>query len=97
MQYYPMYEKIFCNFLLILFVFDAIISPVASTSIFKGVGSVECVKLLLEFGAKLNARDSNGISPLYMAAQEGRDEVVRVIMIIPASCLIYVKIFFAFS
>lgn len=41
---------------------------------------MECVKLLLEFGAKVNARDSDGICPLYMAAQEGKDEIAKVLL-----------------
>lgn len=49
-----------------------------NTFLITGVGSVECVKLLVEFGAKVNARDGDGICPLYMAAQEGREEIVKV-------------------
>ncbi len=89
MRYYD-WENIFWIYFFLVLVFAANISPVASTSFFKGVGSVECVKLLLEFGAKLNARDANGISPLYMAAQEGRDEVVKVFIINPLFVLLFI-------
>jgi len=38
------------------------------------------VKVLIEKGAKVNVQSQNGFTPLYMAAQENHDAVVRYLL-----------------
>ncbi|TPP59183.1 Ankyrin-2 [Fasciola gigantica] len=40
-------------------------------------GHIDIVKLLMEYGANVNAQSQNGFTPLYMAAQENHVEVVN--------------------
>jgi len=37
----------------------------------------ECIRLLIEHGAEVDTRDDEGATPLYMAAVNGRIEVVQ--------------------
>ena len=37
---------------------------------------VKCVQLLMEYGSNVNARQSNGVTPLMLACKEGREMVV---------------------
>lgn len=45
-----------------------------------GLGSEECVKLLVDSGADVDARDKAGLTPLHMAAGYGRAGVARVLV-----------------
>lgn len=45
-----------------------------------GSGSVPCVRMLIDAGADLNARDKDGRSPLETAVRAGRTEVVRLLL-----------------
>ena len=42
--------------------------------------AVEIVKLLLEHGAKPNAKDNDGWTPLHYAAYRGRVDVVKILL-----------------
>lgn len=43
-------------------------------------GSAQLLRLLLKHGAKVNARDSTGSSPLHRAASAGKAEAVRLLV-----------------
>lgn len=43
-------------------------------------GQEEVVKLLVEHGASVNVQSQNGFTPLYMAAQENHDNVVKYLL-----------------
>lgn len=43
-------------------------------------GQVEVVNILLQFGAAVNTQSQNGFTPLYMAAQENHDQVVKLLL-----------------
>jgi ankyrin len=43
-------------------------------------GQLEVVKLLVQYGASVNIQSQNGFTPLYMAAQENHDQVVRFLL-----------------
>ena len=43
-------------------------------------GQEEVVKLLVANGAAVNVQSQNGFTPLYMAAQENHDNVVRFLL-----------------
>lgn len=43
-------------------------------------GQEEVVKHLVEHGASVNVQSQNGFTPLYMAAQENHDAVVRFLL-----------------
>lgn len=43
-------------------------------------GQEEVVKILVEKGAKVNVQSQNGFTPLYMAAQENHDGVVKYLL-----------------
>jgi ankyrin repeat protein len=43
-------------------------------------GQEEVVQLLVQNGASVNAQSQNGFTPLYMAAQENHDSVVKFLL-----------------
>ena len=43
-------------------------------------GQEEVVRLLVEHGASVNVQSQNGFTPLYMAAQENHDNVVKFLL-----------------
>lgn len=43
-------------------------------------GQEEVVKLLIEHGASVNVQSQSGFTPLYMAAQENHEQVVRYLL-----------------
>lgn len=43
-------------------------------------GQEEVVKLLIENGASVNVQSQSGFTPLYMAAQENHEKVVRYLL-----------------
>lgn len=43
-------------------------------------GQTDVVKLLVKQGASVNMQSQNGFTPLYMAAQENHDDVVRFLL-----------------
>jgi ankyrin repeat protein/beta-lactamase regulating signal transducer with metallopeptidase domain len=43
-------------------------------------GDIEQVKLLISQGADINVKNSNGLTPLYLASQEGRKDVVELLI-----------------
>lgn len=43
-------------------------------------GQEEVVKLLVQHGASVNVQSQNGFTPLYMAAQENHDSVVKYLL-----------------
>jgi ankyrin len=47
---------------------------------FIAAGQEEVVKLLVANGAAVNVQSQNGFTPLYMAAQENHDNVVRFLL-----------------
>ena len=48
--------------------------------IFCSAGHEEVVQLLVQRGASVNAQSQNGFTPLYMAAQENHDSVVKFLL-----------------
>lgn len=46
-------------------------------------GSVQCLEILLGFGAQVNTRDNNHRTALHYACAAGRQEMVRALMAIP--------------
>jgi len=42
-------------------------------------GHVAAARALLEKGAKVNAKDKNNVTPLFMAAQENKTEVAKLL------------------
>lgn len=43
-------------------------------------GQAEVVSILIQYGAAVNIQSQNGFTPLYMAAQENQDEVVKLLL-----------------
>lgn len=43
-------------------------------------GQVEIVNILIQYGAAVNIQSQNGFTPLYMAAQENHDQVVKLLL-----------------
>ena len=43
-------------------------------------GQEEVVRLLVDQGASVNVQSQNGFTPLYMAAQENHDSVVKFLL-----------------
>lgn len=43
-------------------------------------GQEEVVRILVERGAQVNVQSQNGFTPLYMAAQENHDAVVKFLL-----------------
>lgn len=48
--------------------------------LFFPAGQEEVVKILVERGAQVNVQSQNGFTPLYMAAQENHDGVVKFLL-----------------
>ncbi|TRY69644.1 hypothetical protein DNTS_028413 [Danionella cerebrum] len=48
-------------------------------------GSLECVKLLVKYGADVHQRDENGWTPLHMACSDGYPEIARYLLTLGAS------------
>lgn len=40
-------------------------------------GNMECVKLLIKYGADVHQRDENGWTPLHMACSDGFPEIAK--------------------
>lgn len=40
-------------------------------------GNLECVKLLIKYGADVHQRDEDGWTPLHMACSDGYPEIAR--------------------
>lgn len=45
--------------------------------------SKECVKVLLQHKAVVNVKDTNGCTPLYVAAGNGNYEIIKMIVAVP--------------
>uniref|UniRef100_V9LJ91 Dysferlin-interacting protein 1 n=1 Tax=Callorhinchus milii TaxID=7868 RepID=V9LJ91_CALMI len=43
-------------------------------------GNLECVKLLIKYGADVEQRDENGWSALHMACSDGHTEIARYLL-----------------
>lgn len=43
-------------------------------------GQAEIVNILIQYGAAVNIQSQNGFTPLYMAAQENHDQVVKLLL-----------------
>jgi ankyrin repeat protein len=43
-------------------------------------GTIECLQILLEFGANVNTRDSNNRTALHYACGAGRQEMVQALL-----------------
>lgn len=43
-------------------------------------GQSEVVTILIQYGAAVNIQSQNGFTPLYMAAQENHDQVVKILL-----------------
>jgi len=43
-------------------------------------GQSEIVNILIQYGAAVNIQSQNGFTPLYMAAQENHDQVVKLLL-----------------
>lgn len=41
---------------------------------------MEIVNILIQYGAAVNIQSQNGFTPLYMAAQENHDQVVKLLL-----------------
>lgn len=48
-------------------------------------GSLECVKLLIKYGADVHQRDENGWTPLHMACSDGYPEIAKYLLSLGAS------------
>lgn len=48
--------------------------------LFFSAGQEEVVRLLVDHGASVNVQSQNGFTPLYMAAQENHDNVVKFLL-----------------
>uniref|UniRef100_A0A8C1U256 Protein phosphatase 1 regulatory subunit 27 n=1 Tax=Cyprinus carpio TaxID=7962 RepID=A0A8C1U256_CYPCA len=48
-------------------------------------GNLECVKLLIKYGADVHQRDENGWTPLHMACSDGYPEIARYLLSLGAS------------
>jgi len=59
---------------------DSQIIHVSSMFFFFLAGQEEVVQLLVQRGASVNAQSQNGFTPLYMAAQENHDSVVKYLL-----------------
>lgn len=49
-------------------------------SFYFSAGQSEVVTILIEYGAAVNIQSQNGFTPLYMAAQENHDQVVKILL-----------------
>ena len=52
---------------------------VLMTAVYSG-GSIENVKLLIQFGSAVNHQDNHGYSALHFAAWQGRDEIMTTLL-----------------
>ena len=52
----------------------------ANSCVIFTAGQEEVVKLLIEHGASVNVQSQSGFTPLYMAAQENHEKVVRYLL-----------------
>ncbi|XP_078258030.1 protein phosphatase 1 regulatory subunit 27-like [Rhinoraja longicauda] len=43
-------------------------------------GSLDCVKLLLKYGAEVDQRDENGWTPLHIACSDGHADIARYLL-----------------
>lgn len=43
-------------------------------------GQSEIVNILIQYGAAVNIQSQNGFTPLYMAAQENHDQVIKLLL-----------------
>ncbi|KAM8796927.1 PPR27 phosphatase, partial [Eudromia elegans] len=48
-------------------------------------GNLDCVKLLVKYGANIHQRDENGWTPLHMACSDGYPDIARYLMELGAS------------
>ncbi|NXH56697.1 PPR27 phosphatase, partial [Rhabdornis inornatus] len=48
-------------------------------------GNLECVKLLVKYGADIHQRDENGWTPLHMACSDGYADIARYLLSLGAS------------
>ncbi|XP_060757472.1 protein phosphatase 1 regulatory subunit 27 isoform X2 [Neoarius graeffei] len=48
-------------------------------------GNLECVKLLIKYGADVHQRDEDGWTPLHMACSDGYPEIARYLLFLGAS------------
>ncbi|NWX98523.1 PPR27 phosphatase, partial [Nothoprocta ornata] len=48
-------------------------------------GNLDCVKLLVKYGANIHQRDENGWTPLHMACSDGYADIARYLMELGAS------------
>ncbi|KAI6075819.1 Protein phosphatase 1 regulatory subunit 27 [Aix galericulata] len=48
-------------------------------------GNLDCVKLLVKYGADIHQRDENGWTPLHMACSDGYADIARYLMALGAS------------
>lgn len=44
-------------------------------------GNLECVKLLVKYGADVHQRDEDGWTPLHMACSDGYPEIARYVQV----------------
>lgn len=44
-------------------------------------GNLECVKLLIKYGADVHQRDEDGWTPLHMACSDGYPEIARYVQV----------------
>ncbi|XP_063312290.1 protein phosphatase 1 regulatory subunit 27 [Pelobates fuscus] len=47
-------------------------------------GNLECVKLLIKYGADIEQRDENGWTPLHMACSDGHPHIARYLLALGA-------------
>ncbi|NWV48885.1 PPR27 phosphatase, partial [Daphoenositta chrysoptera] len=48
-------------------------------------GNLDCVKLLVKYGANIHQRDENGWTPLHMACSDGYADIARYLLSLGAS------------
>jgi len=60
-------------------------------------GQEEVVKILVHHGASVNVQSQNGFTPLYMAAQENHDSVVKFLLANSANQSLATEVLFYFS
>ncbi|NXY40135.1 PPR27 phosphatase, partial [Pomatorhinus ruficollis] len=48
-------------------------------------GNLDCVKLLVKYGADIHQRDENGWTPLHMACSDGYADIARYLLSLGAS------------
>ncbi|XP_034043321.1 protein phosphatase 1 regulatory subunit 27b [Thalassophryne amazonica] len=49
-------------------------------------GNLECVKLLVKYGADINQRDEEGWTPIHMACSDGFPHIARYLLSLGADC-----------